>query len=220
MLPAVVAESTLPDRYPCFPAGIAPLCANIAAPVDTCGSAGVSSVDVSASLIASSPKPRGTRSVSLSLAMLATLAALDADNREDREAVRCVAIPAGMTGPAGVRGDSAGRESAVGSFFSREGTGESGSDAAWGEESEAAEGCGTAGSGETGMGAEEGSGAGTEVEAGMEAEAEAEGGAGIEAERAGVEEAEGAGGREAEAEAESRASSAASAGTPWKENLE
>lgn len=132
--------------------------------------------------------------------------------------MRCVAIPAGMTGPAGVRGDSAGRESAVGSFFSREGTGESGSDAAWGEESEAAEGCGTAGSGETGMGAEEGSGAGTEVEAGMEAEAEAEGG--TEAERAGVEEAEGAGGREAEAEAESRASSAASAGTPWKENLE
>ena len=122
--------------------------------------------------------------------MLAMLAALEADNREDREAVRWVAIPAGMTGPVGVRGDSAGRESAAGSFFSREGTGESGSDAAWGDESEAAEDCGTAGRGETGMGAEAGSGAGTEADAEAEAEAEAEGATGIEAERAGVEEAE------------------------------
>lgn len=58
------------------------------------------------------------------------LAALDADNREDREAVRWGGIAAGITGTVGVRGDSVGMASAVGSFFSMGGTGE------WGSEEE------------------------------------------------------------------------------------
>ena len=45
------------------------------------------------------------------------LAALDADNREDREAVRWGGIAAGITGTVGVRGDSVGMASAAGSFF-------------------------------------------------------------------------------------------------------
>lgn len=73
----------------------------------------------------------------MSLARLATLpAALDADNREDREAVRWGWIPAGMVCTGGVRGDSAGIGSAEGSFFSR-GAGVSGREAGWGEAKEA-----------------------------------------------------------------------------------